>query len=325
MSGIQFALEAKGSQDAWMKQHPEAVDGKRLLLGKRNYQVGYQELQYDKTIDEKKNTITFRIQQNCDLINEVDLVVQFHDKPRSVQQILKTISVYYGSHRFDIFNAGDIETQIRTNCDIFNKKITFVNDRLIIPLVMAPFYKTNVVFPSTKYHELEVKVELKDTFTPKDLTLYGKTYFVEGREELFEESHEYITIQNQCPEEYRLKKGKNTLPLHFNHPVSLIYFWGFDKTKIKNVSLMLNDTPYYNGPIELLEHLKNQQGISADPSFIFFANDDPNSTVNFTRIDKSTLVIEAEEDMDDSPLYIVGLNLQPIRYANYMMGMMYTK
>lgn len=158
------------------------------------------------------------------------------------------------------------------------------------------------------------------------IDLYGNIYYLDTPERkiLFSNSEEFITIQNQYTGVEKLKKGVNKIVLNYNHPLYLMYFWGFDKTKVKNVQLTLNGCAMYDGPIEALEHHKQQRGLShAEPTFIFFSPDAFNvptgSSVNFSRIDRAHLVIETEEENAD--IHIVGLNMQPLRMMSGMVGL----
>lgn len=164
----------------------------------------------------------------------------------------------------------------------------------------------------------------------KKIVLYGNVYYLDDPERkiLYENSDEFITIQNQYTGSEKLKKGVNTIKLHYNHPVYMMYFWGFDKTKVKNVKLTLEGHSMYDGPIEPLEHHKNQRGLGhVEPTFIFFSPDKFNvptgSSVNFSRMDYPRLMIETEEE--DADIHIVGLNMQPLRMMSGMAGLAFSK
>jgi hypothetical protein len=261
----------------------------------------------------------------------VDLMI---DNPTKapIGSIIKTIEVEYGGQRLDILRN---ETQITTNAAIFKRPITHMNGKTIIPLAMAPFHEHNLVSPSTEHHKLAVNLTFQEDFTASMLNprLFANMYYVDTpkRHSIINMPYEFATIQSQCEYDFknRVTKGINTFKLSFNHPSYMIYFWGFDKNKVTNITFNINSKPFYNGPIEPLEHQKALRGLSdVEPTFIFFSNngfdEQLTSSINFSRIDYMDLIITTDQE-EETDLSVAALNIQGYRHSHGMFGLIYSK
>lgn len=352
--GAVVALTHKGHQDKWMEEN-HTDHGRRYfnahaqLIGDKRYHVTYAELKSVNTWKNDKRTLVLTVKPTCDLINEVDIHLPIIRPPgnaldRSLNETLERIDVYYGGFRIDALNTDDIDMQLRMNCDIWKRKITFNehDDTVVIPLLMAPFYATNLVFPSTSYHDLKIEItfrgryldhpRIRSILTSNDrfLTLYANAYYLNESDHdvLYNQQHHIVTFQNQFTGKEMLKKGENIVKFLFNHPMYLIYCWGFNMRKVKNVKVLLEDKTYYDGPIAPLIHKQRQRGISREGVLtIFFSPDDVGtptmSSANFSRLDKACLVIDTDEDHD--MINVIGINMQPMMYINGMVGLVYAK
>jgi hypothetical protein len=305
----------KGSQDKFVTEG--LYDIRKQFLNK-NYHVLYRKLDYELTESPanniRKKALVFKILQTCDMINLVDLSF------KGTVKDIKSIEVEYGGQLIDRLLVEDLETQIKTNSVIFGRKITYLNEKIIMPLVMAPFHVTNIVSPSTKYHELKIWIELNNDI--QDVELYGKCYYIEN---YIRKEHQFVTIQNSYCGSQIIKTGTNNLKIYFNHPVCLIYFWGFDKSKVTNIKFTINDAIYYDGSLDNLEHDKKYD---VEPCMICFSDQEiykpTSTTINFSRVDKSELIIDTTQEIP-SDCYIVGLNLQVMRYLDELYGLMFSK
>ena len=327
--GALLSLVAKGAQDRYMDASAELFDARKQFL-KEVHQFVYRQLDAEKKTYQETTT-RFKIHRQCDLISCVDLALP-NAEGKSINDILSRIETEIGGQRMDVLCVEDIETQIQTNCALLGRKgkITHINGVTFIPLVMAPLHENNLIFPSAQHHDFMINIQFKDGYDHTNVKLYAKCYFLETepRRNLFAESHEFVTVQNQYCGKDTLQKGKNTIKLNFNHPVYLIYFWGFDKSKVKRVSVRLDAATFYDGPIEPLEHFKLSQGYNVDPVMLFFSEDKvtdaPRSSTNLSRIDRAELIIETDEE-ETKDVYVVGLNMQPLRYKSGMYGLAFSK
>lgn len=328
-AGLLTALHAFGAQDKWFSD--SAFDGKKQLLANQQYKSAYGKLDAERKVS--GHWLNFTVSRQCDLINKVDLVIpsKFY-----INNVIRKIEVTFGGQRIDVLSvAEDIETQIKTNAIIFKRTISTIGDKTFIPLVMAPFHDNNLVFPSSQWHRLVIMVQLQKDFFDKhpdqsfnDFELYGHRYMVGDKTKLFDYGHEFITVQNQYSGAEPLKKGINSIKLNYNHPVYLIYLWGFDKSKVQHVRLLLDGVTFLDASIADLEHQKACRGFAhVKPLMLFLSENDPGehtkTTVNFSRIDQAILEIDTLEE--SAPMYGVGLNIQPLRYSQGMVGLVFSK
>jgi hypothetical protein len=336
--GVLIAEVAKGRQDEWMEEEYNVdVDQHRKILDTM-YQVVYSKLETEAKWSMSRygtHDAWFKVIPNCDLINNVDLMLPCIEG-FSINQMIYQIEVDFAGYRFDTLSTGDVETQIKTNCDLWKRRINYVNGYVFLPLTLAPLHNTNMCFPSSLYHELKIHIKFKPEYITKiqdivdKIALYADMYYTPQRQKLMSEPHSFITVQNQYCGEDVCKKGVNKIRINFNHPMHLIYFWGCDRTKVKNVKVLLNEKAFYDGPIEPLIHKQLQRNVTTDVTVIFFSNDDiaksnsTKSSVNFSRIDNAFLVIETDQE-EETPLYVIGLNMQPVRYTMGMVGLAFAK
>jgi hypothetical protein len=330
-----MALCAKGVQDQYMNGDPKMFDA-RLQFLTGMHQFSYQKIEV-KTTDRNKNRFSYLFKRVCDLVNRIDLVLPNPNK-LPLNKIIKCIETEVGGQRLDKIGSScesfDIETLIKTDCALFKRKISHINGKTFVPLSMAPIYDHNMIQPSCKYHDFKINIEYTQEYVQdyefvKNVELYGNIYYLDTHErrKLMNEGHSFITIQHQYTGLEKLVCGHTAFRLNFNHPVYLIYFWGFDKSKVRNVKICLNGHDFYNGPAEPLEHYKLSRGYDVEPMMFFFSQEDfhvpTKCTVNFSRIDSAQLYIQSDQ-REPTDVYIVGLNLQPIRFMNGMMGALYS-
>lgn len=326
IEGALIALVAKGAQDVFMAGDATLFDARKKLLD-GPYQMVYGKIDTVVTtkIDEerKKYMVSFEIEQGqWDLINMVDLVVT---NPQQLQpgDYLKQIYVEIGGQRIDFIASEDIDTVMKTNCVLFDRKMTHIQGKSFVPLVMAPFHQNNLVRIRKMQHTIRIVLELK---TLMDIELYGRKYITNLTDRIVQ----FITVQNQYLGSEKLHKGVNTFKLYFNHPLFLMYFWGFDKTKVKNITLRLQQAgDFYNGPIEALEHFKySHMGHDVEPVVMYFAHtgyfQPTNCSVNFSRLDYVDLIIETEEE-EERDIFFIGHNMQVMQCVSGMYGMMFSK
>lgn len=372
MEGACYALKTFGSQDAWMSKLPnESFNAKEYLLKNINYNRVYKPLVHTQSnyisINTKLDTYVYTLKPSCDLFHKVDIYFPI-TKSCKLKDFLFGIDIEIGGQRIDkIFNKhnekekgkhhiGSIETILNINADLFGsqRKVQYTDSHIIVPVYLAPFYDTNLI-PFPKHHDIRIRLEGSfETYCDMEkLEIFAECYYVEDTYQkiINDMKHEFLTFQNIIHYDYHLmvlKKGRNEVRLNFNHPVYCIYLWGFDKSLITRISLILNDTSkfkhlfdedtmsiiptektiYYEGSIAPLEYHKQSRGITSEPVCIFFSdtklNERPKSTINFSRLDYPTLIIETEQE-DEPDIYLCGLNMQGYRCMSGMFGLVYSK
>ena len=313
--GALVALTAFCSQDKWMQQaHNQGLFNLPSLYLKNRHQVVYRKLNTETfKVNER---VCFLIKQTCDFINCVDLMLK---NPENI----KSISTEYGGQRFDKLWSWE---QIQTNVAIFNRKITKMDDMFIIPLCIAPFHTNNIVYPSAKYHELKVIIDFIEPYDGP-IDLYGNMFFLETQDKEKINSHEFVTLQSQYRGADKIQHGINRVKLDFDHPTTMLYFYGLDKSKIKNIRLILNECNFYDGPLLPLEHVKHSRGLGhVDAVMMFFTTDAFNkygarANINFSGIKYAFLEIDTDEDIGE--IHVVGLSYNGVQYANGRYGLLY--
>lgn len=337
--GAYYALFARGRQDEWMDElSNDKFHGRDQFLNHHDYQRVYAKLEC--TVSTSTSCVyTCTIYPQCDLINNVDMYITCSSPIENVNDIITSIETTCGGMRLDILR-GDMDTIINTNAEILRTKRIIrriADNKLVIPLHMAPFYDSNLVSPSLEHHQLTIIIKAKSEIS---FDLFADCYYVvdkTARKTILQSKYEFVTLQHQsyCGKNETVKKGTNVFKLNFNHPVHCMYFWGFDKSKVQKVTLHLN-TPsgdkdafcYFQGGIDALEYNKHSRGITADPVMMFFSDmvfdKRPKSTINFTRLDSPILVIETEQE-EETKFHLIGLNIQGCRTSNGMMGLVYAK
>ena len=338
--GAFYALCAKGAQDAYMFDDPKdnklnagAWDARKLLLKKRHIVV-YRELDYttltsDGTTrkfipsDEPLSTQTFTLKKECDLVNMIDLVV--YDPNSEGLGMFKSIETEIGGQRIDKWGGDDFPTLAETACAIFKRKISRKGSYLFLPLALAPFHEENLLpLIALQYHDVKITIRFSDAqFDRTRLSLYGNVYFLETemRRDLALESLSFMVTQTQF---------SSSGPFYFNHPVGMMYFWGFDKDDVSNVSLTFDGAAFYDGPIQPLERQKELRGLGLiAPTFIFFSQtslDKPfHSSVNFSRIYKAILTVTTRSGRVIEDVKTAGINAQPLLFSSGMAGLAFSK
>jgi hypothetical protein len=368
-NGLLLAMCAHGRQDEYINDPKlrDSFDVRRKYL---DMEGGLYKCIYAKVIASRSVSvggapkITFNVARKCDLLNRVDLVLPVipdiadASRPLALDRIIQRIRVEIGSQCIDCLSvAGGLETQINTTCALMgspHRRVRVVGGKMFVPLAMAPFHDSDMaVLMALQHHELNVHVSLHADYEhPCDgWELYANQYVLDvpARRALHGKLQEHFTLQSQYTGAETLKAGVNRFKLNFNHPIHLIYFWGFDATKVTRVALELNGGAVYDGCIEALHNLQRARGLdvwSAEPAkfaghgpanvepTVLFFNQAPlhlhsTATINFSRIDRAELVIETTEDVplssDSRTVHIVALNTQPIRYMAGMAGLAFSK
>jgi hypothetical protein len=333
--GSLCGLLSYGAQDHSIVTNPESLNFKDKVLSGR-YIVNYNKLQVG--IEEKIHTyhkqdkIETNKVLNCtifkndfDFINNVSICI-YNPFNLSINQIFNRIEAEIGGMRFDVIFGPDLETIINTNAVIFKREpIKTINGYTFIPLTMSPFHDNILWSHCLIYHRTNVILYLNENETNLNLNVefYANNYYIDDKElRLLRDNFRLTTLQNQSWIHY-VKDKPNTFHLSVNHPVALIYFWGFDKKLVTGIKLTFNDLVFYNGRPEPLEYIK---GYPVEPMMIKF-NSDPlnfkNCNVNFTKIDKCILEIQSEEIIKD--LYLNCITYQTIIATNGMSGLAFSK
>ena len=239
----------------------------------------------------------------ADMVNELDLVLALdaEDPPIAALRLVRGVEVRCVDRRIDGWEGTDVATLIETMCAVFGRKLSRHGDRLFVPLALAPFHSHNLLslvrsaasaasaaLSDARPPDVVVTVEFVDaaSASASAAELYGRTYFLSPK------------ARSQWGGDHPFPRSLSGMKHHlsFDHPVSMLMFWGVDKATLTSVSLQLNGRAFYDGPLAPLERVKEQRGLGhVEPVVVFFSQDPPSSpfqsTVNFSRIDSVTVVL----------------------------------
>lgn len=320
-NGALMALVARSPQ-------VEALEGAcldaRPLLLKERYQASYERFEIDqvKSVTTAEGTwIVATIDlRACDFVNMLDLCIENPDAAKPFD-IIDSIVVEYGGYKVD---AMYTQQQLEVNAALHGRRVTHTRGKTRVPIALAPLHRNSLSFPSTKEVKLRLKINFKKPYS-HDLEVYGMKYYVEfaDRKKIRDGDHQFASPATlydpvgAC----EIRAGSNSIDVsHFYGAAYALYFWGLDKSKIKNVRFDLNGSSFYDGTVDALEHAKAERGLAdVEPVVIFFSDrgieeeSAADSSVNFSKIDTKTLVIETEEAC--ATLRVAAITFKTIEYS----------
>ena len=288
-------------------------DSKELFL-REHHEVVYRELSTVlHWVRKDSEEVEFVLKHGPDLVGNVDLVL--HDPDRlGVAGILRGVRVEIGGQRIDSWRCDDtigriddseaaagvaFGTLVTTIAGLHGREVTRSDDTLFVPLALAPFHADTLLpIGALAFHDVKVIVRFAASYRMQSLaTLYGDQYVLEsaGRRRTVENLSLGVE-QTHTSMGFRTAEGGGEAShvLHLDHPVTTLFFWGFDRATVTRVKLTLDGIPFYEGPVAPLERLKAVRGFGhLEPTAIFFArvpmHSQSQSTVNFSRVRICTL------------------------------------
>ena len=330
-----------GAQNKWMDNQPNHLFDIRQKFLNTKYKFTYNKLSTEK-IEIPGKSVQYKIIPQCDLINKVDICIA-NPENKNLFDIFQRIQIEMGGQRFDQLVCQE---QYEMSCAIFHRTPIHMNGKSVFPLILAPLHETNLVMPKAPYHDLSIRFEFNSNVDPIEILLFANMYFLEDQEyrkKLYAEPHEFVTIQSQvyCACKVETDAGRPYIfnLNYFNHPVYCIYLWGFDKSQVQNMKLVISGTVnfmdashecvFYDGPIEPLEHYKLSRIGDVEPVVFFFGIDKmdchPKSIVNFSRVDKCRLELTTTQDCEEINLHVGGYSVQGFKYMLGMVGAAFSK
>lgn len=330
-AGALMALVARGCQDVYLfdAAHEDTWDVRRRFL-RAPYTTVYGKLSTAVETRGERHTMIFTIQPDiADMINDLDLVLESDELDIDIGKLIGSVKVMVGNRRVDSWEGTDIKTLIDTMCAVFKRKISRHGKKMFIPLVLAPFHSHNLLsLVGLRDTPVVIQVEFLAAVAVA-AEIHGKMYFLSNGPRKAAMAYEMGIAETQWggdhPKPMSLPYTKHRLS--FDHPISMLIFWGIDKKTIEVVKLHLNGHAIYDGPIEPLERLKEERGLAhVEPLILFFSQEGPNSpyqsTVNFSRLDSVTMVIGTrqmynhEEYTRVDTVRYYAVSVQPLSVAN---------
>jgi hypothetical protein len=331
--GSLFALVNKGRQDEYMfdAQKADVWDVRRKFLSKR-HTVSYKKLDVTVLVN-ANNSKKFQLDRKCDLVNGLDLVLLDRNGV-GVQGILKSIKVEIGCQCIDVWHACDtFGTFVDATCAIHGRKVSRHGELLFVPLALAPFHHHNLLsLIGLEYHGVNILVEFTPAYEDAlSSTIYGNAYYIDDRKAALDYQMGTAQVQYSRKSTRTVDGGGTSMhTVDFVHPITMMYFWGFDKASVVNVKLTFNDVPFYDGPLEPLERMQEMRGLKdVIPSMIFFSrtalSSTCQSTINFSRIDRAVLHLTTLKGSSECLVEVRGIGVQPIRIMAGMAGLAFSK
>jgi hypothetical protein len=265
--------------------------------------------------------ICFPFDLDCDLVSDLEISLE-----NGVAKDIDYIEFDIGSYQFNKLWGHHLQFYN----DFAGKTPSQPNHiPLSYPFNMIPLFgekKVSVRIWIQFYTEHDIgKVEL-----------FAKKYVItnmEKKEQLMNLSGSYLMYQLQYTGlEAFTEITKNRL--NYNHPICAMIVYGLDYSKIKSVSLLLNDEVYCKNTVEELQEIKKRNGFDNDMLMIFMGetfdrnNIYRNTTVNFSRTDKRYLVIETDEvrtKEEDDGFMNACINFNIVRVARGKFALEFSK
>jgi hypothetical protein len=194
-----------------------------------------------------------------------------------------------------------------------------------------------------KYHNAKLKFRYNNNYVPDDdIKFYGKVISLGNRHDMLQtlnkEVFSFSTLATHSyyvnPKIIASNNGINTYQLertYLNHPVSCIYFWGLDISKIVSIQFKLNSNIYLSTDVKTL---RRYYGKTNNPDILVWMIKDnaysltekPRSTINFSRVDYFTIEIQTTEDLDaDHKIYYSAITNHKISFSGGMAGLAFSK
>jgi hypothetical protein len=338
-----YALQAFGAQDYAMKT--ANFNGYSLLDSYGlNYNTIFTNIDINPITKQKQNSVNYCYKLN-DLQKEgVDCVTDLYIEMSSKSfDNLKYIDLEIGGLIMDRYNCP--QTQVRMNAELFKKEFEYNDDYVYFPLTMATFQDNNFLpLFLLKYHEAVIIFTFNENYVPENnIKFYGKLIAIGGDRQKIENTsentskyHDYTTLSTQywheIPSMIDSKNGINTYQLngfYFNHPVSCIYFWGLDISKILSIVFKINSAIYLSTDVKTL---RRYYGKTNNPDILVWMIKDNvssltekvYSSLNFSRIDKFQVEIQTTEEIK-SDIHYTAITHHIIRYINGRGGLAFSK
>lgn len=172
---------------------------------------------------------------------------------------MNKISVEIGGQIIDRF-CGDIETMISSVSALWGKKIYRIGKKIFVPLCLAPFHEPhNFNFiGALAFHRTRIFIEALCYF---EFELWGNYYVGKNTRNLINNNLEILSYQTQFTGSETCRGGINRIRFNFNHPISVLFFWGVDRDKIQQIRIEFNDNLFLECTLDELEYEKiNNEG-----------------------------------------------------------------
>ena len=350
MSDNKRKFQKAGAQGAYLKDFYESArKSLTVQLLDRQHELVYGDLGGSWNVFRPKQRRSYKLPEGpAQAVNNLDLVITH--KSGESKQLFQNITVEVGGQVFDkisFYQTVHMNSLLVRSGRTVRRSVTEDgNEVTYIPLQMLPFYD-HCLWPLCllEHHDTVIRVDFGEVEI-LDAKIFGnKYYFDEKISELLPGIQTLTLPQTQYTgEEKEILDGVKPLKirLNFNHPVTTLYFWGLELSKITSVSLTFDDQEYMSLPIHALQrvhvslypdtlkmfqphsdvivlHLSQQSLVSASPE-----RSNLTQAINFSMINNALLVIKTAQKGEVS-VNVCALGLQEIKLSSGMGALTYSK
>jgi len=195
------------------------------------------------------------INKGPDFVNAVDLVLP-GVLPNELNAVIKSVGVSCGGFKLDSLRCEDFQTLADTHCAIFKRTITSIDGDTYLPLMLATMHNDDVCITSLRHHDIDVKIEFRKGYDFSRVHLCGNmVYIYNGVTRVKDASLQFkTTCTTVSTERVSVRDGKINVSLNLNHPVTILYAWGFDTSMVTNVKFVIDGVKsVYDGPVSFLQ------------------------------------------------------------------------
>ena len=267
-------------------------------------------------------------------LSTLDLVIR---QPLQGDYVIQSIESTLGGQRIDKLNQPSLQLSMNALLSGDHRRVRESSSgggrrSTIVPLVMAPFFRQNMLLMSQnlapvelwiiftrRTHKpimssddgpdcpmttqtldcLDIELSLKgEIFLVRDLRIIDRAYASRiKRYSMHIYSNQMIEYTGG------LRRGENIIRLDsFVNTVNVLYAWGFDRSKVGRVRILLDGVVYLDSTMDLLEYNKRH---SIDAMVVYCALEplfDKNySAIHFSSVRDARLILDVVEvDDDDS-------------------------
>jgi len=363
MSGALVDLVSKGAQDVYLTGKPEVSFFRSAYKRHTNFSFRPYRLDYTGTFNANHDVVV-KIPPKGDLLSYIWIENAEINDVTSSNSLVNTyytdssptdIELYIGGQLIDrqdsMFQslvwpyAGYADTT--SKCDAAQHWSMVEGDpseSAFFPLhfFFCDSYKNALPMLALQYHEVEIRIKCRPGLNdlggaPK---IYANYIFLDTDErQHFVDSDQQILI----PQVQRISVSATDTSIdtsYFNHPVQALHLAG-GPLSFKSMSLYINGTnlfedmsiiyfhnvvPYHHAK-HTPQHIysdKNNNPLYTIPFTLSMSWTQPGGSLNFSRLDNSTIKIDSPTSMGPSPVYLYAVNWNVLRLKNGMAGLAFS-
>ena len=362
MSGALVDLVSKGAQDVYLTGKPEVSFFRSAYKRHTNFSFRPYRLDYTGTFNANHDVVV-KIPPKGDLLSYIWIENAEINKVTSSNSLVNTltglsptdIELYIGGQLIDrqdsMFQslvwpyAGYADTT--SKCDATQPWAysgdTTDSDFFPLHFFFCDSYKNALPMLALQYHEVEIRIKCRPGLNdlggaPK---IYANYIFLDTDErQHFVDSDQQILI----PQVQRISVGATDTSIdtsYFNHPVQALHLASSSLYEFNSMSLYINGTnlfedmsdTYFHNVVPYHHAKHTPQHVNSDKHYnplytltftLSMSWTQPGGSLNFSRLDNSTIKIDSPTIDVQSPVYLYAVNWNVLRLKNGMAGLAFS-